>query len=403
MVSLDRENHSGVLLDANGSLPFATQCLPDSGVWPLLALNDIVACTGILQGGCLQLAGIELLAPCLDKALPTIPAPSVTLRAALLRHVRRFFDKRGFLEVDTPTLMPVPDLTPALASFQTTFEDPSGHAFPLYLQTSPEHQMKRLLAAGYNRIYQICRFYRNGERYPTHHPEFTGLEWYEAYVDYGQVMRTTEELVASFSVVLNGTCSVTYKDRVIDLSLPWPRITVREAFQTNTGMDLDLCGTVDEFRGHASELGYETREDDTWDDLFHRLFAHAVEPALPVDRPVFLMEYPANLPSLAKQKPDDKRYVERFELYIGGLELGNAFTELNDPEEQRRRFDEQRAAKREHDGYTGPVDEALLAALRFGMPPAGGIALGVDRLLMLFADASTIDGVLPFQDIRPPG
>lgn len=401
LVSLGSEKRSGIVQDATGSLPFLADQLLDDGLLPYLAQNDIVACTGILRSSCLHVSDIQLLTPCLDKAPPEIPPASLTLRAAVLRHIRRFFDEQGFLEVDTPTLMTVPDLTPALASFQTVFEDVSGHAFPLYLQTSPEHAMKRLLAAGYNRIYQICRFYRNGERYATHHPEFTGLEWYEAYGDYHQVMKTTEELIASLCVAITGTATVTYQGCAIDLNPPWSRLTVREAFQRNAGVDLDACGTVDLFRGHAAELGYQTREDDTWDDLFHRLFALAVEPALPSDRPIFLFEYPAHLPSLAKHKTGDHRYVERFELYIGGLELGNAFTELNDPEEQHRRFEEQRAAKREHEGYTGPVDEALLAALRFGMPPAGGIAIGLDRLLMLFADAPTIDGVLPFQDIRP--
>jgi elongation factor P--beta-lysine ligase len=173
---------------------------------------------------------------------------------------------------------------------------------------------------------------------------------------------------------------------------------VRDALLEHAHLDLNACQTLDAFSDQATRHGYEIRDDDSWDDLFHRIFIQQVEPSLPPDRPMFLTEYPAQLPSLAKYVPDDTRYVERFELYIGGLELANAFTELNDPDEQRRRFEADQKIKQNVEGYTGGVDETLLEALEHGMPPAGGIALGLDRLMMIFADVPSIDPVILFRD-----
>lgn len=392
---MDADSGTAVLADASGRIPlYAPPSI--TACWTDLASDDIVECAGTVQNGVLRLHELRLLVPSLSPAPETIPTASVVLRANMLSHIRRFFDTRGFIGVDTPTFMTVPDLTPALVSFRTIYRDDAGKTVPLYLQTSPEHYMKRLLAAGYERIYQLCRFYRNGERFSVHNPEFTGLEWYEAYTDSYGVMQTTQELVASMAVALNQTHLLNYRGRTIDLSPPWPRVTVRDTFLTNAGIDLDGCEAMADFREQAVAGGFETRDNDTWDDLFYRIFTQAVEPALPADRPVFVTEYPAQLPSLARCVPGNDRYVERFELYIGGLELANAFTELNDPVEQGRRFETQRELKILLEGYPGGVDEALLAALAYGMPPSGGIALGVDRLLMLFADAAHIDEVLPF-------
>lgn len=362
------------------------------------SVGDLAECKGYMEDGRLAVADLRLIVPSMRSAPDHISIDILKLRAAVLQLTRRFFDERDFLAVDTPAFMAVPDVTPALASFETTYRDEAGHMQSYYLQTSPEHYMKRLLAGGCERIYQICRFYRNGERYDAHHPEFTGLEWYEAYADYHDVMKTTEEYIASLAVALNGNTILTYQEALIDLSPPWPRQTVREAMLACAHIDLNACQTREAFFQQAHENGYETREDDTWDDLFHRIFLQKVEPAFPSNRPIFLTEYPAQLPSLARQVPDDDRYVERFELYIGGLELANAFTELTDPVEQRRRFEADRLIKQKNEQYDGGVDEALLAALEYGMPPAGGIALGLDRLIMLFADVATIDPVITFRN-----
>ncbi|MXY48508.1 MAG: EF-P lysine aminoacylase GenX [Gemmatimonadetes bacterium] len=419
LIRLDPRVGSGALEDWTGTVDLVLDDPALSGMLSRIRAGDLVECAGTCGDDAYTVTGLRLLAPCLrgapekeaaggapeSEAASSAPdrevAGAVRLRADILAGTRAYFESRGFIAVDTPTFMAVPDLTPALSSFRTEYVDGEGGTRPLYLQTSPEHYMKRLLAAGCERIYQICRFYRNGERFDTHHPEFTGLEWYEAYADYETVMATTEDYVTSLAGTLNHGGELTYQGTAIDLRTPWPRYRMRDCFLDRSGIDLDVCDDLEAFSSAARARDYEVREDDDWDDLFHRVFLTAVEPALPADRPVFLTEYPARLPSLARRVPGKPRYVERFELYMGGLELANAFTELNDPVEQRARFEADLEVKRSKEGpdrYDGGVDEALLAALEYGMPPSGGIAFGLDRLAMLFADADTIDPVIMFRD-----
>ena len=401
LVRLEQRAGSGVLEDWTGTLDLVLDDPALSGMLSLICAGDLVECAGTWENDAYTVTGLRLLVPSLRDAPEPAAAGTVDIRARIMAGTRNYFESRGFIAVDTPTFMTVPDLTPALKSFRTEFVDSEDGSRTLYLQTSPEHYMKRLLAAGFERIYQICRFYRNGERFDTHHPEFTGLEWYEAYADYETVMATTEEYVTSLAGTLNHACDLTYRGTTIDLRPPWPRYRVRDCFLERSGIDLDACDDLEAFSSAARTRGFEVREDDDWDDLFHRVFLTAVEPALPADRPVFLTEYPARLPSLARRVPGNPQYVERFELYMGGLELANAFTELNDPEEQRARFEADLEVSRSREGperYDGGVDEALLAALEYGMPPSGGIAFGLDRLAMLFADADTIDPVILFRD-----
>ncbi len=398
---LDTQARSGVLTDWTGSVDLVLDEPTLTDALNLLATGDLVECTGTWERSAYHVSALRLLAPRLREAPEPEAADAVRIRARLLDGTRSFFENRGFIAVDTPTFMTVPDLTPALHSFRTEYVDGEGGKRSFYLQTSPEHYMKRLLAAGCERIYQICRFYRNGERFDTHHPEFTGLEWYEAFADYEAVMETTEAYVTSLAEKLMGTTRLAYQGTLIDLSPPWPRYRVRDFFLQQTGIDLNDCDSRDAFASAAGGKGFEVRDDDVWDDLFHRVFLTSVEPALPSDRPVFLTEYPARLPSLARKVPGEDRYVERFELYIGGLELANAFTELNDPAEQRARFEADLEVLRSGQGrdrYDGDVDEALLAALEYGMPPSGGIAVGLDRLAMLFSDARTIDPLIMFRN-----
>ncbi|MYI98608.1 MAG: EF-P lysine aminoacylase GenX [Gemmatimonadetes bacterium] len=401
LIRLDPRVGSGALEDWTGTVNLVLDDPALSGMLSLVCAGDLVECAGTWENDAYTVTGLRLLAPCLRGAPGMEAAGAVRLRADILAGTRAYFESREFIAVDTPTFMTVPDLTPALSSFRTEYVDGEGGTQPLYLQTSPEHYMKRLLAAGCERIYQICRFYRNGERFDAHHPEFTGLEWYEAYADYETVMATTEDYVTTLAGTLNHGGELTYRGTTIDLRPPWPRYRVRDCFLDRSGIDLDVCDDLEKFSSAARARDYEVREDDDWDDLFHRVFLTAVEPALPADRPVFLTEYPARLPSLARRVPGNPRYVERFELYMGGLELANAFTELNDPVEQRARFEADLVVKRSKEGpdrYHGGVDEALLAALEYGMPPSGGIAFGLDRLAMLFADAETIDPVIMFRD-----
>lgn len=401
LVRLDARVRRGALEDWTGAVELVLDDPALSGMLLRICAGDLVECAGTWENDAYIVTGLRLLAPCLRGAPETETAGAVRLRARIMAGTRSYFESRGFIAVETPTFMTVPDLTPALSSFRTEYVDGDGGTRTLYLQTSPEHYMKRLLAAGCERIYQICRFYRNGERFDTHHPEFTGLEWYEAYADYETVMATTEEYVTSLAESLNHSCELNYRGTTIDLRTPWPRYRVRDCFLDRSGIDLDACYDLEAFASAARAGGYEVRDDDDWDDLFHRVFLTAVEPRLPADRPVFLTEYPARLPSLARRVPGNPRYVERFELYMGGLELANAFTELNDPVEQRARFEADLEVKRSKEGpdrYDGGVDEALLAALEYGMPPSGGIALGLDRLAMLFADVDTIDPVIMFRD-----
>ena len=401
LVRLDPQASSGALKDWTGTVELALDESAKTELLPMLSRGDLVECTGTWSNGVYNVSALRLLAPSLREAPEPEAADAVPIRARLMAGTRSFFESRGFIAVDTPTFMTTPDPTPELRSFRTEYVDGEDRTRPFYLQTSPEHYMKRLLAAGCERIYQICRFYRNGERYDTHHPEFTGLEWYEAYADYHSVMDTTEAYVTSLAERLDHAGTLTYQGTEIDLRVPWPRYRLRDFFQDRTGIDLDDCDSVEDFASIARKNKFEVRDDDGWDDLFHRVFLTAVEPALPAGRPVFLTEYPARLPSLARRVPGNDRYVERFELYMGGLELANAFTELNDPVEQRARFEADLATMRSRMGrerYDGNVDEALLAALEYGMPPSGGIAFGLDRLAMLFSDVRTIDPMIMFRD-----
>ena len=292
---------------------------------------------------------------------------ALELRAQLNDAIRRFFRERGFLEVDTPVLLPANapeahiDAVPAAAG---------------WLRTSPELAMKRLLAAGHENLFQLGPCFRAGEQGRWHHPEFTMLEWYRANAGYLEILADTKALLADVARELRGATDFTWQGRPLSCAQElWEKFTVSQAFIQHAGWDPALKFDADRF-----DLDLVTR----------------VEPALPQDRPVVLIDYPAPLAALARRKPDDPLRAERWELYLGGVELANAYSELTDPAEQRARFEEANAARRQRGEKPYPLDEAFLAALEH-LPPAGGIALGVDRLLMLLADADSLDGVLPFR------
>ena len=291
---------------------------------------------------------------------------NLTLRSRVLRAVREFFYSHDFLEVETPVRIPAPAL-------ETNIDTPpSGRA---WLRASPELHMKRLLAEGCPRIFQIGPCFRSGECGRRHNPEFTMLEWYRAGADYTEILRDTEALFAHVFRTVAGQTSLTYRGAAIDLSIPWHCHTVREAYEKWAGWDPAA----------------------NWDaDRFDMDMVGKVEPALPKDKPCVLTDYPAPAASLARLKADNPLVAERWEVYVGGLELANAYSELCDPAAQRARFLEAAQERRALGKEVYPLDEPFLAALERGLPPCGGIALGIDRLVMLVCDAADIADVRPF-------
>lgn len=324
------------------------------------------------------------------------------LRANIMRDIRRFFDDQGFIGVETPILqvMPSPDLH--IQAFETDHlgVDHMPRA-RLGLHTSPEIAMKKLIVAGQNhgleRIYQICPVFRNCEDSPLHSGEFTMLEWYRTGADYNALMRDCEDLIR-VACQANDIMELRHKDISCDPFEPWERISVCAAFERFGNIDLTAhLEDTARFAAAITEQGIRTAEDgkDTWDDLFFRVMAERIEPKIAqLGVPVFLYDYPACMASLARRKADDPRFAERFELYICGLEIANAFSELTDAEEQRARLTSDMAEKKKLYGGLTDIDEDFLNALDHGMPETAGIALGLDRLIMIMTNALSIDDVL---------
>ncbi|GEO81498.1 EF-P lysine aminoacylase EpmA [Pararhodospirillum oryzae] len=333
--------------------------------------------------------------------------PFLAARARLLGTVRAFFAGRGSVEVETPALQVSPGLEPHLKAFATRLESPFGQgARTLFLHTSPEFAMKKLLAAGEPALFQLARVYRNGEVSPTHHPEFTMLEWYRAGQTFTALMDETEALVKACAVSL-GITHLRWKDHVVDPFVPWERLSVSEALARHAGLDFPaLLDEAVALSGDAREpdprplaraveaLGLACSPDDRFEDVFFRVLLDRVEPFLGAERPCFLHGYPVCMAALSRPDPLDPRFAQRFELYAGGLELANAFGELTDPVEQRARFEADMAIKEQLYGERYPLDEDLLAALHQGMPECCGAALGFDRLVMVCTGATSIDQVL---------
>lgn len=300
----------------------------------------------------------------LSASIPSLP--TLEIRSRVLRAVRDFFDGAGFVEVDTPVRVPVPALETHIDA------TPSGKA---WLRTSPELHMKRLLAAGLPRLFQMGPCFREQECGSRHNPEFTLLEWYRADADYLDILRDAERLVRSVFSALGHPSAFTFQGQAVDVSAPWLRVTVRNAFRTWAGWDPVADWDADRFDA----------------DLLAR-----VEPALPRDRPCVLMDYPAPAAALARLKPGDDAVAERWEVYIGGHEIANAYSELCDAAAQRARFEAAAAMRRRLGRVAYPLDEPFLQALEQGLPPCAGIALGIDRLVMLACDKTDIADVRPF-------
>jgi len=328
------------------------------------------------------------------------PRQAARARARLCREVRHHLETGGYEEVETPCLVAAPGMEPHIAAFEARFvPEGGGPGRPLWLHTSPEYAMKRLLAAGFPRIFQLARVFRNGEVSAHHNPEFTMLELYRAGADYRDVMEELEQLLGACARALCGGGEV--PGRPLDLTPPYPRLTVAEAFGTLAGVDLAACdGRADRLRRAAGDAGLDPGQPgDGFDDLFFRIFLSRIEPGLGASRPVYLVDWPAPMAALARLRADDPRWAERFELYAGGLELANGFSELTDAVEQRRRLEEERRQRQRLGRPAYPLDERFLAALP-RMPPSGGVAVGLDRVLMLLTGAAAIDDLLLFPASR---
>ena len=320
-------------------------------------------------------------------------------RQRALAAIRRFFAERDFLEVETPALQVSPGLEPHLMAFATELVTGTGERLPRHLHTSPEFAMKKLLVAGLPRIFQLARVFRNGERGRTHHPEFTMLEWYRAGAGYRDLMDDCEALLAAVLAAAGGE-AFRWQGKSADPAAPWERLTVAEAFARYCSIDLlatapdPAAPSRELLAAEAQRIGIAPHPGDDWEDLFFRIFLDRIEPNLGEGAPTILTDYPISMAALARPKPDDPRLAERFELYVCGLDLANAFGELTDAEVQHTRFIADCAKKRALYGYTYPIDEDFLAALAHGMPQSAGIALGLDRLVMLATGADAIEDVL---------
>jgi elongation factor P--(R)-beta-lysine ligase len=321
--------------------------------------------------------------------------PFLRRRAVLTRAARGFFEARGYLEVETPYAVAAPGEEVHLRGFATMRERPDGTVDQLWLHTSPEFAMKRLLVAGAGPIFQFARVWRNGEGSALHAAEFTMLEWYQPNAGMDWLIDETIELLRSVVPAVVRCRGIT-----TDLSR-FERLSVAGAFRRYVGVDLLAIG--EDAPGLAAAAGARLRQGETWEDLFFRLLLERIEPHLGRQHPTFLTHWPAAQAALARRDPADPRVAERFELYVCGIELANAFVELTDPVEQRARFVAERARRHTMTGPDWALDEDFLAALAHGMPPSAGIALGFDRLAMIASGADRIGQVLwlPPDDLIP--
>ena len=320
-------------------------------------------------------------------------------RRRILDAVRRFFAAHGYVEVGTPALQVSPGLEPHLRAFKTPLHDPHDRAAQRYLHTSPEFAMKKLLVAGMPRIWQLAHVFRDGERSAIHHPEFTMLEWYRLGATYRDLMDECTALIRTCQDAADAQ-AFTWRGHTADALRPWQRLSVAEAFEEHCSIDLlatapdPLAPNLERLAAAAGHLGIAPHAGDDWEALYFRIFLERIEPVLGRGAPTILYNYPLSMAALSRRNPADPRLAERFEVYVCGLELANAFGELTDAAEQRRRFIADQAKKQALYGETYPIDEDFLAALEHGLPECAGVALGFDRLVMLATGAEDIEDVL---------
>jgi len=316
-------------------------------------------------------------------------------RARIIAEIRRFFDERGFLEVETPMMHPIPGGA-AARPFVTHH---NALDLNLYLRIAPELHLKRCVVGGLERVYEINRNFRNEGLSTQHNPEFTMLEFYQAYADYRDLMVLTEELLPQIARTVCGSDTITYQGREISFAPPWPRLTLEEALVKLGGLTKEEIRSEQGLRAVADACGIAVKSAWGWAKLLVELFEARVETQLV--QPTFVTDFSAELSPLAKARTEDPRYAQRFELYVAGLEVANAYTELNDPREQRRRLEAQAKARAAGDEEAHYMDEDFVRALEYGLPPTAGEGIGIDRLVMLLTDAPSIRDVILFPLLRP--
>ena len=316
------------------------------------------------------------------------------IRARIVTALRRFLDERGFLEVETPVLQPI--YGGAAARPFVTYHNVLDQE--LYLRISDELYLKRLIIGGYERVYEIGKDFRNEGVSHKHNPEFTQLEFYQAYADYNDVMEMAEEMISYVAQEVLGTTRITYQGSEIDLSPPWRRLSLREAIKEESGIDYEEYPDAQSLYQAIKAIGGDVEPKENRGKLIDTLLSNYVEPKL--IQPTFLIDYPVEISPLAKRKPGHPDTVERFEGFVGGMEICNAFTELNDPLDQKERFLAQRRAYAAGDQEAHQMDTDWLTALSYGMPPTGGFGMGIDRLTMLLTDQVSIREVILFPHLR---
>lgn len=316
-------------------------------------------------------------------------------RSAIIKSIRNYLDSREFLEVETPMLQTIPggaSARPFITHHNTLDID-------MYMRIALELPLKRLIVGGLERVYEIGRVFRNEGMDTKHNPEFTLIELYQAFTDYYGMMDITEGMIKNAAQEVCGTLKITYQGTEIDLEKPFERITMLDAVKKYAGVDFDQIETLEQARAVAKEHHIEFEERHGKGDILNLFFEEYVEDKL--IQPTFVMDHPVDISPLTKRKPDKPDYTERFELFIVGREFANAYSELNDPIDQRKRFEHQEELRAQGDDEANMIDEDFLTALEYGMPPTGGMGMGIDRLVMLLTDASTIREVLLFPTMKP--
>ena len=320
---------------------------------------------------------------------------AAVMRSRMIRAVRRFMDARGFMEVETPILVQVP-AGGAARPFSTRH---NALQRDLYLRIATELHLKQLIVGGIEKVYEIGRVFRNEGVDSTHNPEFTTMESYEAFADYTDVMDMVERLVFTAAQEAIGSETIEFDGSTIDLTPPWPRLDLRQEVMRQSGIDFLEANDIDSLKSEMTAIGLDPGRQMSWGGLLDKLLSDTVEPGLM--QPTFLVDYPVEMSPLAKEKPDDPRLVERFEGFIGGMEICNAFSELNDPLDQRRRMEDQEALRMRFEWEdTDRLDEEFLTAIEHGMPPTGGLGIGIDRLAMVFSGRRSIREVVLFPQLK---
>lgn len=319
------------------------------------------------------------------------------VREKVIKAIRKFFDEREFHEVETPLLIAHPPAESYLDVFQTTLFDRHRHPATAYVSTSPEVPLKKLMVAGLGNCYSLTKSFRNMEtQSKLHNPEFTILEWYRIGADYKAIMKDCEALLLSINRLINNGSSLVYQGKPINLTSPWERLTVAEAFQKWAHVNFDEFFDLETARTIVKKKGYQVHAKNTWEELYDQIFLNEVEPHLGHGKPTILYEFPGVMGALAKRKSSDPRFAERFEFYIAGLELGDCYSELTDWKEQEKRFKKELIEIKRLGKTMYDYDHDFIKALKVGLPKCSGIAVGVDRLIMLLANVADIADTLFF-------